>query len=246
MDYFAAQLLSHAVELARSGGRLARQRFGSAVTSLKPDRTPVTDADVLVQDHILDAIAARYPSHAVLTEEAIRRPERHASFDSAEWCWVIDPIDGTRNYARGVPSFSVSVGVLHHGQPAVAAVYLPMQNRMYSARLGAGAWCDDTRLHVADNPPTADTMIATPSGQGDPMPHAVHDWFDHMNIRNYGSTAMHLAMVAGGSVDAALGMECRLWDIAAGSLLFVLPIVVFTVLVRKHLLRGVTFGTVKQ
>ena len=51
------------------------------------------------------------------------------------------------------------------------------------------------------------------------MPHAVHDWFDHMNIRNYGSTAMHLAMVAGGSVDAALGMECRLWDIAAGSLL---------------------------
>ncbi len=215
----ASDILAHAIEWARAGGQLARRRFRSAVGSLKKDRTIVTDADHAVQDLIVDAVARHYPDHAVITEETLGRPDRHASFSAAEWCWVIDPIDGTRNYWRGIACFAVSIGVLRHGEPAAGAVYAVMTDQMYSAAAGAGAWRDGTRLRAIDEPPSGDTLIGSPSGRGDGMPPPTHDWFDRMTLRNVGATALHLAMVAEGAMDAAYCLGCKLWDIAAGTLL---------------------------
>jgi len=219
MNDDAADILAYAAEWARAGGRVARRRFGSATASRKHDRTLVTDAEHAVQALLLDAIVKRFPSHAVLTEETMRRPERHAAIEAAEGCWSIDPIDGTRNYWRGVPSFAVSVGVLRSGTPIVGAVYAVMTDQMFTAYAGGGARCDKVRLQVADGPPTHETLIGSPSGHGDPMPATIHEWLDRMTLRNLGATALHLALVAAGALDAAFCLECRLWDVAAGALL---------------------------
>ncbi|MBN1491932.1 MAG: hypothetical protein JXA69_18615 [Phycisphaerae bacterium] len=215
----AAEMLAQAVAWARSAGQIARERFGAASVSLKADDSPVTDADHAVQAHILNAIAAVYSDHAVVTEETVAQPERHAAFASAEFCWVVDPIDGTRNYARHAANFAVSIAVLERGTPIIGVVYDVMTDRMYSGRAGAGACCDGTPMHVADEPPTGNTLIGTASGRGEPMADAVHDWFDRMTLRNLGSTELHLAMVAAGSIDAAFCHSCRVWDVAAGALL---------------------------
>jgi len=215
----ALDLLGRAVEWARSGGSIARDRFGSAVASMKADESVVTDADHAVQQHILDRIAANYPGHAIVVEETVKQPERHREFTAAEWCWVIDPIDGTRNYARGIPCFAVSIGLLHNGSPEVAVLYSVMDDRLYSAYRGGGAWCDGKRLHVVDEPPSGETLLGAPSGKGDPMPQALHKWLDFMAIRNYGAVALHLAYVAAGGMDAAFCLNSKLWDISAGALL---------------------------
>lgn len=214
-----SHLLVQAIALARSGGEIARARLGSAVASQKHDNSIVTDVDHAVQAHVVDAVAQRFPDHAVITEEALAQPQRHAAFDEAEWCWVIDPIDGTRNYARGLPGFSISIAVLRRGEPVVGAVYAVIEDQMYSAQQGGGAWCDGRRLHVADEPPTGDTVVGTPSGGGDPMPAWAHAMYDDMTLRNFGSAALHLAMVAAGAFDAAFCIDSKLWDIAAGALL---------------------------
>lgn len=212
-------ILARAAEWARGGGAIARDRFGRAVASMKADASVVTDADHAVQKYILDHIASCYPAHAVVTEETVAQPDRHQAISAAEWCWVIDPIDGTRNYARGIPSFAVSIGVLRHGRPEAGVVYSVMDDRMYSAHAGGGAWCGGVQLRVVDNPPTGETLIGAPSGQGDPMPDVLHDWLDVMTIRNHGAVALHMAYVAAGGMDAALCLNSKIWDICAGALL---------------------------
>jgi len=215
----AAEILARAIEWAHVGAQIARRRLGRAVVSRKQDRSPVTDADHAVQEAILDRIASHYPDHAVITEETVRQPGRHRPFSQAEWCWVIDPIDGTRNYARGMPGFAISIGVLRDGLPAVGAVLDVMGGPIYTAIASRGAYRNGQRVRVRDDPPTRDTMIGSPSGQGRALPAAVHEWFDRMTLRNMGSTALHLAMVAAGMMDAAFCLEGRLWDVAAGALL---------------------------
>lgn len=219
MSDAATDVLTHAIEWAQAGGRVARDRLGAAVASRKADQSPVTDADHAVQALILDAIAVRYPRHAVLTEETIGRPERHARVTEAEWCWVIDPIDGTRNYARGLPIFVTSVAVLCQGVPVAGVVYDVMAGHTYSACAGGGAWRDGARLAVADNPVSHDMIVGAPAGNGNPMPRPVHEWLDRTSMRNLGATALHLAMVAAGCMDAAVCFRSNLWDIAAGALL---------------------------
>ncbi len=219
MSESTTDILAHAIEWARAGGTLARERLGSTTVSQKVDRTPVTDADHAVQALIVDAIARHYPGHAVLTEETLERPERHVPADVARWCWVIDPIDGTRNYARGLAPFATCVAVLCEGAPEIGVVYDVMSDRTYWAQAGGGAWCDRVRLRTADNPPSGDTLVGAPAGNGNPLPRLIHNWLDQTTMRNLGTTALHLAMVASGAMDASICYGSNLWDVAAGALL---------------------------
>ena len=98
-----------AMAWVRAAGVIARDRFGKATVSHKADHSPVTDADHAVQAALQEAIARACPDDAVITEETQVDPERHASVKTARRCWVIDPIDGTRNYARSFPIFTLSV-----------------------------------------------------------------------------------------------------------------------------------------
>lgn len=201
----------------KTAGELAVAMLGRAAASRKADASVVTEADYAVQGALLDAIARRYPEDAVISEETQAHPDRHRPVSSARRCWVVDPIDGTRSYARGFPGFCVSVGMLDEGMPVVGLIYNPLTRQMYSAAAGAGAWRDEQRVSAQSSPGGGDVLIAVPSRTRGPLPAAVHRWIDQLVLRNLGSTAMHLALVASGALDAAFADECRLWDIAAGA-----------------------------
>jgi myo-inositol-1(or 4)-monophosphatase len=208
-----------AIEWARTAGGLARERLGRAVASRKADETVVTDADHAVQAMLLEYIGREFPGDAVIAEETQPLPQRHAPVASARRCWVIDPIDGTRNYARAFPLFSVVIALMEAGSPVVGVIHNPMTGEMYSASIGGGAWWDDRRLQVRDEPMSGGSLIAVPSARRGPLAGFVHRWVDRMVLRNVGSTALHLALVGSGAIDAAFVDDCRLWDVAAGALI---------------------------
>lgn len=216
-----AELLSAAIRLARLGGRIAADRIGQAETSRKADRSYITQVDFEIQDALLDVIAAEFDDHAVLVEETLSRSERHAPIDQADTCWVIDPLDGTRNFSRALPIFSTSVAVMREGRPVVGAICNAMTGRVFAASAGRGATLDDRPVRVRDEPPTADTIAFLRGKSRSPASPTIHRWVDRFAIRNIGSTALHLAFVAGGSADAAYHQQCKLWDLAAGALLVV-------------------------
>ena len=128
-------------KLARDAGRLAHSAFGQSATSMKGRHDVVTAMDREVERFIRKAIAARYPNDAIIGEEE--------GGGGGERLWLIDPIDGTANYARGIPHYCVSIGYLEHGVPVIAAVHDPSHDWLYSAARGEGAWRDGERLAVS-------------------------------------------------------------------------------------------------
>lgn len=207
-----------AISWIKAAGDHARQRLGHASVSRKADQSVVTDVDHEVQEMILSRVAKDFPKDAVISEETQERPGRHGDLATAKRCWVVDPIDGTRNYARGFPIFSTSVALMEEGRTVVGWIYAPMSGRMYSAAKGHGAWLEDRRLEVTRGPMTGRSLFAMPSVDR-PLPQVAHGWIDTMVFRNLGSTALHLALLAAGDLDAVFVDKCMLWDMAAGALL---------------------------
>jgi len=212
-------LLSAAVRLAERGGQIAARRIGQARTTRKADRTFLTQVDAEIQEALLDVIAEAFAHHAVLAEEDIVRPARHVAIDRAEYCWVIDPLDGTRNFSRALPVFATAVAVMREGWPVVGAVCNAMTGQVFAASAGSGATLDGQPIRVRDGAVGPDTMIAVRGRSGQPAPPAIHRWADRYVLRNVGAAALHLAFVAMGALDAAYNAQCKLWDLAAGYLL---------------------------
>lgn len=213
-------------QAAREGGRIARELFASKLSvSLKSDGSEVSDADHAAQAAVIACIQARRPDDALLAEETLAQAaspanttqgDRHASPDAMQskiW-WCIDPIDGTRNYVRGIPLFCCSVAAMVSGFPVAGAIYVPMLDQMYSASLAEGAFLDGRKTSVLDGGERL-LLVAIPSRQQRQRDSLVHTWVDRLVIRNIGSTAMHFAMVAAGRLDAAFANDSKLWDIAA-------------------------------
>ncbi|HVP12410.1 MAG TPA: inositol monophosphatase [Phycisphaerae bacterium] len=214
-----AELRAAACDLARLGGRTAQELFGKVSMARKADDTPVTQADHAVQEAILAALASRYPLHGIVVEEQVARPERHAPVAVSEYCWVVDPIDGTRNFGRGSNVYSTSVAVLHMGCPLAGAIYDATSGQVFSASRGGGAFREDQRLTVVDRPIDYNTILALSSIRRRLIAPAVRAWMRQSLYRNAGSLCLHLIWVAAGCVDAAYAVECKVWDVAAGALL---------------------------
>lgn len=211
------QACSRAVDWSREAGEIAVRRFGGARASRKADQSVVTDADLEIQDLILKRIHACYPDHAIIAEE---NTPQAAGASLAGACWLIDPIDGTRNYARGFPVFCTSIALLDHGAPVVGVIYEPLSGRVYRGVAGGGALLDDQPLQCRGAGEGAEWIIGIPTPKHRPLPEAIReDWPRRAVLRNTGSTALHLALVASAALDAAYGQEVRLWDIAAGAVL---------------------------
>lgn len=229
------ELRLFAIELAHRGGRAADRLFGKVSVQRKADKSPVTEADHIAQDAILRALAEKFPDHAVLVEETLADPSRHGRIKSSPYCWVVDPIDGTRNFARGIRIYACSVAVLYNGRPIAGAIYDASSGVMFSAASGGGALRNEERLFLDESVATnwthdvangastsgsdRETTIAVGSFRRKPMPPFVRDWIGRYLIRNMGSTSLHFTWIAAGLVDAAYTNECKLWDIAAAALL---------------------------
>ncbi|MBE3598897.1 MAG: inositol monophosphatase [Limnochordaceae bacterium] len=208
---------------AERAGRLLRehwQEFLAAGIGFKGPVDLVTEGDRRSEAAIVEIIRSRHPDHDLLTEE------RGALGEGADHRWLVDPLDGTTNYAHGFPVFAVSVAVEYRGQLQAAAVYEPVSERSYVAGRGRGAWRNGRRLTVSTVEELDRSLLAT--GFAYDLREAEEetnlDHFDHFSraaqgIRRLGAAAMDLCWVAEGWLDGFWEYRLHPWDVAAGILL---------------------------
>ena len=218
-----AELEREAAGAAREAGHLLMDYFGRPLdVEYKGDSQsdPVTEADRQSQALLVGRIKAAFPDHAVVGEE-----DETASVEPlSDFVWVLDPLDGTRNFSQGLPMFASSVGVLLKGVPVAGAIFIPwpgVRGRVLHARMGGGAACDGTPLNaLCATEPESRRLVGLPGG----FSHRFR--FDESmrsragEARQTGSIAYELAMVASGTLQySALTGSLSLWDVAAASVI---------------------------
>jgi myo-inositol-1(or 4)-monophosphatase len=187
----------------RSAGEIALRWRDHFSIHIKPDQTPVTEAEHEIEDLFTANIRARFPGHAVLSEES------GASGPSSDTTWVIDPIDGTRPYIWGMASWGVSVGVIHNGEPVAGFFYSPLVEEMHWG-WQRGSYCNGRPYPGLEQRRYLDKLVflAIPSNA-----HLRYD-ITYPRIKALGSTAAHLAYLARGHAAGALIRSVYLWDFA--------------------------------
>jgi len=175
----------------------------------------VTEMDVASEKLVLDAIRARYPDHAILAEES----GDHAG--GTGYKWVVDPLDGTTNYAHGLPIYCVSIGLEQDGKPVLGVIYAPNLDELYCAELGQGATLNGRPIHVSTTGEVAKSVLVT----GFPYDVAIKSSnLAHFNkfihraqaVRRLGSAAIDMAWVAAGRFDGFWEPRLAPWDMCAG------------------------------
>ncbi len=196
LDFLRACLLD--------AGRLALAQRGRVTAEMKPDHTPVTQADRQVEDFLIERITSRYPGHLILSEETGTHPGAEAAYS-----WIIDPIDGTRSYASGLPIWGISIGILRAGEPYAGGFYLPVTAEMYWGTTRQ-AYYNDQPIQSPQpvDPDSLLVFLAVPSN------FHRHFTITYPRIRSLGSTAAHLAYVITGAAVGALTRNVGLWDLA--------------------------------
>lgn len=220
----SAELLSIAEQAARVGGAIAREAFGTRPgLRFKADRSELTHIDEAAERAVIKHIRSRRPDDAFIGEEAAARGE-FGAVRPGQHCWAIDPLDGTRNFVRGLPAVACSVAVLSEGVPIAGAVYDPLSDCLYSAAAGRGMCIDGAPVPAMDAVmdayrARARMLAAIPSLPEPAYRPAVMRMIERYVVRTFGSAALHLAWIAAGRIDAALQDNPKLWDVAAGWLL---------------------------
>ena len=214
------EILQLAQEAARAAGDYARSKIGSAQVSLKAAEQIVTQVDQQCQKMIVDRILEGFPDHGIIGEEgtADQTLKRPPTGDEDIW-WIIDPLDGTRNYAHGAAQYAVSIGVMRDGLPVAGAIYDPSTNMMFSARQGGPAECNGQIIHCRDEILNSNSQLAISGNIFDWLPLCVAEIMEKYTYMNLGSAALHYAYVAMGAYSAAFAGEVKLWDIAAGAII---------------------------
>jgi myo-inositol-1(or 4)-monophosphatase len=205
---------------ARDAGKLLMERFrGQLHVSHKGIINIVTDADLAAENLIVSRLLAAFPDHQILAEE------NHFDTKGGSHVWIIDPLDGTTNYAHGLPFFSVSIGLEMEGEIVFGIVYAPALGEFFAARRGQGAYCNGKPIHVSMNASLNDCMLATGfpydirSGRNTNLEYFSEFVMRAQAIRRVGSAALDLAYVAAGHFDGFWELMLQPWDCAAGTLL---------------------------
>ncbi len=215
-------MLNFAMQIAREAGSVLVQRLGAAKITNKGDIDLVTEADVAAENLIIERIRSYYPQHGILAEEsgeAVLVEDKRS-----DWKWIIDPLDGTTNYAHGYPCFCVSIALEHAGVLEIGVVYDPVRNEMFAAERGKGATLNSRTIRVSDVDELSRAMVCTG------FPYNVRERPDFARdftnftmaaqaVRRDGSAALDLAYVACGRFDGFWEDGLNPWDTAAGVLL---------------------------
>lgn len=226
-DQIPPIFLATAVQAALKAGAMQMAGIDNLQVEKKGAIDLVTHIDREVEHMFRALIAERFPDHVVLAEEFEARGDRQ---NEAEYCWVFDPVDGTTNYAHGLPIFCCACSLEHRGQPIVAAIYDPNRRELFTAERGAGAWLNGVPMRVSQADPMIDSLLCTG------FPYTVHGNtkntdFDYLlglfgdflkearAVRRLGSAAIDLAYVAAGRFDGFWEVRLNPWDISAGALL---------------------------
>lgn len=209
-------------DAARRAGTVLLENIGKVGYREKGPADLVTAADEAAQEAVRRTIHQAFPDHGLIGEED--KPGQRASLDQFEYCWIVDPLDGTTNFVHQVPHFSVSLALAHRGTLAAAVVYDPMSRECFTAVRGGGAFLNGSRIHTSPIGQLSRALVAVgfPSVVTPDCPDlkAFNEAVKVcQSMRRTGSAALNLAYVACGRFDAAWSFVCKVWDIAAGTLL---------------------------
>lgn len=178
----------------------------------------VTSSDIAVQNFLMERLSALLPGSSFFCEE------EDALDMSGEYVWIIDPIDGTANFSRGISDCCISVALTHFGEVVMGVVYSPGRGEMYSAVKGNGAFCNGVRMHVSKRPFREAILCTAMSTYRKEFAKACHDiifdvYMRSNDVRRFGSAAIELCMLAAGQVELYFEMRLQPWDYAAGMLI---------------------------
>jgi myo-inositol-1(or 4)-monophosphatase len=216
-------LLATAIEAVLRAGDLQMAQFGAVTrVSKKGAIDLVTDVDLRVEEMFRGLIAERFPDHAILAEE---RAGTELVPPGARYRWIFDPIDGTTNFAHGLPIFCATVALEIDGRVELGAVYDPTRRELFTAERGGGAFLNGAPLRVSEADCLLDALLCTG------FPYDVHETLDEVvglfgrfvararGVRRLGSAALDLCYVAAGRLDGFWEQRLHPWDVAAGVLL---------------------------
>ncbi len=207
-------------ELVLSAGAILRRRYKEAkAVSRKTGRELITNADLESEEFIKGEIWKRYPSHGILAEES-----SVAKVLSQEYLWIVDPLDGTNNFAHSFPFFAVSIALMYKGEIILGAIYEPLRDELFYAD-NLGAYLNSEPIRVSDTVRLSDALLATGfpydlsrSGENN-LDHFTDFSYLSLGIRRLGSAALDLAYVACGRLDGFWELKLKPWDMAAGYLI---------------------------
>ena len=217
-------LLATAVEAALAAGRVQRQYFRSPIDIQKKGAIDlVTEIDLRVEREFRVMIAGRFPDHTVLGEEGAGSAETSVSASGHRW--IIDPIDGTTNYAHGLAIFCVSIALEIDGRTDLGVIYDPMADELFTAERGLGARLNGEPIGVTSCSELGDALLCTgfPYSVREKPGHLIAGFAEFMRVsqavRRLGSAALDLCYVAAGRFDGFYEETLKAWDVAAGALI---------------------------
>ncbi len=209
-----------AIRAAKEAGKIQMDHFGQHQSvTYKGAFDPVTEVDRVCDQTIQRLIGHAFPEHEILTEESPFAEK------GSPWRWIVDPLDGTTNYSRGFPFFSVSIGLEKEGEMILGVVYIPLLDELFISQKGEGAFLNGKRISVSQTDQLGRSFMAT----GFPYDVQAHPdeylrYFRQflrqtLAIRRPGSAAIDLCYVAAGRFDGFWELKLAPWDMAAGVLL---------------------------
>src|SRR5687768_14407183 len=215
-------MLNFTIETAREAGHILMEKFGRITTvTKKGDINLVTEADLASEHHIIEKIKSYYPKHAILAEES---GEAVVIGGDKRWKWIIDPLDGTTNYAHGYPCFCVTLALERDGEIVVGVTFDPTRGEMFAAEKGKGATLNNKPIRVSEAEKLGDALIVTGfpydfKQRLDFARHLTEFLLRSRGVRRDGSAAIDMAYVACGRFDGFWEEGLNPWDVAAGLLL---------------------------
>jgi myo-inositol-1(or 4)-monophosphatase len=213
-------VLETAIEAARQVGQVLLEEFGRPQEiSFKGLRDIVTETDLVAQAKAVESIRSRYPDHDIWAEEVGQTPD-----GASDYCWIVDPLDGTTNFSRGFPCFSVSIAMSHRGKLILGVVYDPLRDQLFRAQRGRGACLNDDRIQVSAAERLTDAVIGLDWAHEQELRCQAAQLVAEVapgvrTMRNTGSAALGLCSVAAGWIDAYFHLSLKPWDVAAASVI---------------------------
>lgn len=230
------ELIDFTKKLAKKAGKLIEkyQKKGFKV-ELKGKNDLVTTADKKSEELIIKAIKKEYPDHAILAEESFDDENGLDSIKDAPYIWIIDPIDGTTNFAHNIPLYAISIAIFKReesessknfdylsGEIIAGVIYAPRTNELFHAEKGKGAFLNNKKIHVSKTKKLQDSLMVTgfPRTEKESnLPYFEAMLYETQAIRRLGAASLDMAYIAAGRFDGFWEFGLSAWDIAAGALL---------------------------
>ena len=214
-------MLNKIIDISKEAGEIIRDGFRKniKIECKTGDNNLVTEIDKKAENCIIDFIKKEFPDHSILAEESGQ------SNGNSEYLWVIDPLDGTSNFAHGLPIFSVSIGLRKNRETIFGVIYDVMRDEVFAAEKGSGSFSNNEKINVSSNDKIEKSLLVTgfPYEIGEKLDRSLDVFKEFLKysrgVRRLGSAAIDLCYVANGSFDAFWEEKLNPWDVCAGMLI---------------------------